>query len=238
MDHVDGAGPTASQMILYIASDVNTSGTVSFADGVTAAIPFKVVPNLATLVTIPSSLFLGDIESITKKGIHITSLNPIAVYAHIYNSAVSGATLLLPVNTLANDYYSLNYKQLSNSLEERQEAKPSYSVFMFVATEDNTTVEITPSVDLLKDASGIAHSAKNKYQVTLNKGEVYQGLSDSDLTGTHIESISTNTGGCKRIAMFSGSSKIYIGSPNTSADNLFQQVYLRHLGEKITSLLL
>ena len=213
MDHISGAGTNGSQMILYIASDVSTSGTVSIADNSFSAINFTVVPNVATLVSIPAAAFLGNTNGIQNKGIHITSLNPIAVYGHIYASSVSGATLLLPVNTMANDYYSINYTQQSNS-------SPSYSLFMVIATEDNTSVQITPSATLI---SGPA--AGTPFTITLNKGQVYQGISNTDLTGTRIQSVSNGSSGCKKIAVFSGSNKIYIGKPNNSSDNLFDQVY-------------
>jgi len=223
MDHIAGTtGSTGSQMILYITSDVATSGTVSFTDG-TASIPYNVTPNTVTFVTIPASQFLGT-EGQFKKGIHIVALKPIAVYAHIYASSVSGATLLLPVNTMGKNYISLNYTQLSNS----GTSNPSYSTFAVIATEDDTQVEIVPSAKLV---SGKAAGAP--FVISLNKGELYQGLSATDLTGTKIHSVST-TGACKKIAVFSGSSKIGIGcfnsandanSQSLSSDNLFQQVY-------------
>jgi len=213
MDHINGAGNGGSQMILYIASDVSTSGTVAINDNSFTAISFTVTPNQVTLVPIPSAAFLGNTNGTQNKGIHITSKNPIAVYAHIYASSVSGATLLLPVNTMANDYYSINYTQLSN-------ATPSYSLFMVIATEDNTTVQVTPSAALINGAV-----AGTPFTVTLNKGQVYQGISTTDLTGTRIQSISNGGSGCKKIAVFSGSNKIYIGKPSNSADNLFDQVY-------------
>ncbi|WP_448699357.1 PKD domain-containing protein [Mucilaginibacter sp. AW1-3] len=215
MDHINGVGGTSgSQMILYIASDVSTSGTVAINDNSFTSIAFTVTPNQVTQVPIPSAAFLGNTNGMQNKGIHITSKNPIAVYAHIYASSVSGATLLLPVNTMANDYYSLNYTQNSN-------ATPSYGLFMVIATEDNTTVQITPTVPLINGAA-----ANTPFTITLNKGQVYQGIANNaDLTGTHIASISNGGSGCKKIAVFSGSNKIYIGKPNNSSDNLFQQVY-------------
>lgn len=223
MDHISGtAGANGSQMILYITSDVQTSGTVSFTDG-TTSMPFNVIPNTVTFVTIPAGQFLST-EGQFKKGIHIVALKPIAVYAHIYASSVSGATLLLPVNTMGKNYISLNYTQLSNS----GTGNPSYSTFAVIATEDDTQVEITPSAKLI---SGKA--ANVPFTISLSKGELYQGLSATDLTGTKIHSVST-TGSCKKIAVFSGSSKIGIGCPSASldanmqslsSDNLFQQVY-------------
>src|SRR5476651_2350413 len=174
MVHINGAtGGSASQMILYIASDVATTGTVTVTDGSFSPINFTVSPNVATLVPIPAAAYLGNTDGTQTKGLHIVSKNPIAVYAHIYASAVSGATLLLPVNTLANDYYSLNYTQQSN-------ASPSYSAFMVIGTQDNTQVQITPSAALIDGSA-----ANKQFTITLNTGQVYQGLSNTDLTGTH-----------------------------------------------------
>ncbi|HTD97705.1 MAG TPA: PKD domain-containing protein [Mucilaginibacter sp.] len=221
MDHIEGAGPGKSQMSLYITSGVNTSGNVSVADG-TFSSTFNILANQVTVVTIPATAFLGDAQGTFNKGIHITSEKPIAIYAHIYASSISGATLLLPVNTLGKDYYSINYTQASNSMTSNQEKRPSYSTFMVIGTQDNTTVEITPSVILLDGKQPAA-----PYTVNLKKGEVYQGLSAYDLTGTRIRSVSSTAGSCTKLAVFSGSSKIGIGcdSTNVSSDNLFQQVY-------------
>ncbi|MEO6851797.1 MAG: hypothetical protein ABI203_06675, partial [Mucilaginibacter sp.] len=225
MDHIagtaSGTSNIGSQMGLYITSNVSTTGNVTIADG-SFSQAFSVAANQVSVVTIPASAFLGDNMGTFLKGIHITAAKPVAIYAHIFASSVSGATLLLPVNAMGKDYYSINYTQLSNSLRPGGENKPSYSTFMVVATEDNSTVEITPAVGLLDGKKGGA-----TFTVTLKKGEVYQGLANDDLSGTRIRSVSSTTGGCTKIAVFSGSSKISIGcsAAQFTADNLFQQVY-------------
>ena len=125
MDHINGASTDGngddggSLMSLYITSAVNTSGTITIADGSFAAMPFTVAANQVTIVTIPPAAFLGAAGT-ANKGIHIVSLNAVAIYAHIYAKSVSGATLLLPVTTLGQNYFSINYTQDSN-------AKNSYS---------------------------------------------------------------------------------------------------------------
>ncbi|TSD67227.1 PKD domain-containing protein [Inquilinus sp. KBS0705] len=225
MSHISGnSGPRGSRMTLYITSDVNTSGKVEIADGSFAAIPFNVVAKQVTPVDIPPIAYINA-QGKFNKGLHITSLRNIAVYGHIYAASVSGATLLLPVTTLGKSYYSINYKQDSNSEDSSQGDQsqgPSYSSFMVIATEDNTTVEIKPSRVLLDGrASGVP------FQIILNKGEVYEGLANTDLTNTRIRTIVSATGECKKIAVFSGSTKMGIGyhNDNFSSDNLFQQVY-------------
>jgi len=231
MDHVNGAGGNdGSQMSLYVVSTVNTSGTVSVNDNSFAPITFNLVANQPQEIAIPKEAFLGESnnDAPINKGIHIVSAQPIAAYAHIYRSSVSGATLLLPVNSLGKEYFSINYTQVSNSLVSGNENKNSYSLFNIVATEDNTTIEITPKAALLS-----GQQANSTFTIQLNKGQVYQGLSNTDLTGTLIRSIASGTELCKKIAVFSGSSKIGIGCNgnastgiiNATSDNLFQQVY-------------
>lgn len=199
-------GNQGSQMFLYITSNVNTTGHVQIADN-SFSQDFSVTANQVTIVQIPTSAYLPD-KGIYNKGIHITSLNPIAIYAHIFANESSGATLLLPVNTMGKDYYSVNYTQKANAT--------AYSALMVVATEDSTTVQITP---------GPSNTLLKPTTVTLSKGQVYELLNGTDLTGTRVQSIGNGTSSCKRIAMFSGSTRILVGCPNTSSDNLFQQNY-------------
>ncbi|MDQ6814063.1 MAG: PKD domain-containing protein [Bacteroidota bacterium] len=201
------------KMQVYITSDINTSGLIEIASiGFSQA--YTVTANQITTIDIPRSAALAD-EGLYNTGIHVTSVAPVVVYSFIYVSAISGATLCLPTNVLGKDYYSINYDQLSNEAN-------SYSYFFVVATEDNTTVEITPT----QTTKG-KRPANQTFTVPLNKGQIYQVLATGDLTGSIIKSVSTATSGCKKIGVFCGSGKISIGCTNSpgSSDNLYQQVY-------------
>ena len=213
------------EMILYLTSDKNAKVTVEIP-GVGYTATYTVTANQTTLSNpLPKSGAQDariNSTGLLKRGIHITSDVPIVAYAHIYNQSVSGATLLFPTNTLGKEYYSVNYTQLSN------ENNNSNCFFFVVATEDNTTIEITPSA---ANVNGLAPGVATTIPVTLNQGDVYSvfgtvsGRIGTDLTGSKIRSISTaGSVGCKKIAVFSGSGKISIGGTGTgSADNLFAQ---------------
>jgi gliding motility-associated-like protein len=215
MSHIESTG--LSEMSLYITGSSSTTGKVELADG-SFSEAFEVKANQVTTVTIPRDKAFMKAQGQFLKGIHITALKNVAVYAHIFASSVSGATLLLPVNALGKNYYSINYAQQSNSDVDNLR---SYSSFMVIGTEDNTVVEVKPTADLLDGTR-----AGQLITLTLKKGEVYQGLALTDLTNTTIRTVSTN-GDCKRIAVFSGSTKIGIGCREAgfTSDNLFQQVY-------------
>jgi len=205
-------------MAVYITSDVNTSATVEIP-GIGFSTTVGVTAFQISTVTIPNAAIL-DQEGKVNKGIHVIADKAVVVYAHIYFSSVSGATLCLPVATLGREYYSVNFHQVAQTSVNSN----SYSYFFATATEDNTTVEITPASNTLG-----GKPANIPFTVVLNRGEIYQVLSTIDLTGSTIRSINTGAG-CKKIAVFCGSGRIGIGCPNgangvTSSDNLFQQMY-------------
>ncbi|MEI9944816.1 MAG: IgGFc-binding protein [Chitinophagaceae bacterium] len=165
----------------------------------------------------------------TGKAIRVTSAKPVVVYSYITRNAASGATLCLPTTVLGREYISMNYNQISNEAN-------SNGFITVVAVEDNTTVEIVPSANTKN--GWIAGSTNT---VILNKGQIYQVLGVTgqtngvDLTGTTIRSVASAAGGCKKIAVFSGSGKISIGCPSpSSSDNLYQQLYPKLHGERST----
>jgi gliding motility-associated-like protein len=211
-NHVAMFGNNAQRMSIYITGDEATTGVVEIP-GLLVNIPFTVVPKQITEVSIPQAAALAG-EGLTNLGIHVTSIRPIVVYGHIYNQSVSGASLILPTPTLGQEYYSVNYTQRSNQTN-------SYSFFFVVATEDNTVIEVKLSSATINGlASNVIH------RINLSKGQVYQFLSSTDLTGSEIRSVN-NGSGCKKIAVFCGSGKIAIGCSGNpgSSDNLFQQMY-------------
>ncbi|MDP4264541.1 MAG: PKD domain-containing protein [Bacteroidota bacterium] len=220
--HIDGTG---SRMALYITSDQNASGTVSVAGNI---INFTVTANQVTTIrltntsTPPNSVaYNGQTTGIgTNKGIHIVADHPVVVYAHILNMARSGSTLVLPTSVLGREYYVSSY----NSQGSGSNGSLRRAEFAVVASQDNTTVEITPAS---ADANN-TYPANTPFQVTLNTGDVfqYQSANDSDLTGTYIKSIATASSPCKPIAVFAGSTWTALGCANASTgDNLYQQLF-------------
>jgi gliding motility-associated-like protein len=226
--HVSMAGNPANggsqDMILYFTSDKNANVKVEIpAVGYSAT--YTVTANQVTLSNPLPKAGAQDSRinstGVLKRGIHITSDVPIVAYAHIYNASISGATLLFPTNTLGKEYYSVNFTQQSN-------ANDANSFFFVVATEDNTTIEITPSAT---NVNGLTPGVATTIPITLNQGDVYSvfgtvsGTKGTDLTGSKVRSISTaGSVGCKKIAVFSGAGKMSIGSTgNGSADNLIAQ---------------
>ncbi len=216
--HIDA---TNSRMALYITSAYNATGTLS-VNGST--LPFTVTANQITTLRLTNSstpanslAYNAQVSGIgTNKGIHIVADTPIVVYSHILNAARSGSTLVLPTKVLGREYYVSGYPSVSGNNSKSQ--------FAVVATEDNTLVEINPKQ---ADANN-TYPANIPFQVTLNKGDVfqYQSANQGDLTGTFIKSVAGSGSPCKPIAVFAGSTFTTMGCGGAgSGDNLYQQLF-------------
>ena len=210
-------------MTLYITSDVATTYTVEIFGGPTLQTGSIAAGQVVT-ATIPATYFIDNEGIFNNKAIRVIAAKPVVVYSYITRSQASGATLCLPTPVLGKEYYSMNFTQASNEAN-------SYSYLTIVAVEDNTKIEITPAVNTKN-----GWLANMTYTVSLNKGQIYQVLgaldgpnstTGADLTGTKVRSISSASGGCQKIAVFSGSGKIRIPASciNNSSDNLYQQLY-------------
>ncbi len=234
-------GSNSQEMVLYLSAEQTANVTVSIegtawvrnysvpAGTVLASdlIP-KVAPYDARLITPPCSFAppgwpCGGEGVFTNKGIHITSDVPIVAYAHIYGSASSGATMLMPVETWGYSYVTLNSKQIY--------ATNCYSWVYAIAQHDNTVIEVTPAA-----TTRAGRPAGVPYTITLNRGEIYQtmagpetGTTKPEMSGTKIKSIANAAGECYPIAVFAGSSRTR-GEPvscgtATGGDNDNQQCF-------------
>ncbi len=139
--------------------------------------------------------------------VHITSDNPIAVYGLNSRWQTTDTYLGLPVATLGKEYYAIGYKYSEGLLSQ----------FAVIATEDETTLTITPASTTSKK-----HPAGEPFTVKLNRGDVYQVTSfpepkGSDLTGSHIVSN-------KKIAVFSGHQCAYVPEGVVGCNHLVEQL--------------
>lgn len=219
--HIDGQN---SRMYLYVTSDVNTTADVKVGGLSIPGSPFTITANAVQAIPIDPSAYVGSSDVVESgKAIEVIAEKPVVVYAHIFRAARSGATLVLPAKVLGREYYTTAYNQ--NKGGGGGGGGSGFSEFTIVAVEDQTVVEITPKAP---DIAG-NHQVGVTFQKTLQKGEIYQYLSDSDLSGSHIISIASADSQCKPIAVFSGSTWVGFCGDNIASgsggDNLYQQLY-------------
>ena len=227
--HIDGK---VSKMTLFLSSDITTTYKVEGLGQTIAS--GTITANTITPVFIDPAVFDVHIASSDlveiNKGIHITTGSPISVYAVISNSARTAGSLILPTKSLGREYYAFSYQNVGGA--QNGNAK---SEFTIVAVEDDTEIEITPTVS---STSGLRTANTTfKIPVKLNKGDVYQYQSVNDVSGSIIKTLGT----CKPIAVFSGNTWAAfcedgntITNPNVTlpgkptpsgGDNLYQQLF-------------
>ncbi|MBL0357563.1 MAG: gliding motility-associated C-terminal domain-containing protein [Chitinophagaceae bacterium] len=203
----DYDGVNSQTMVLYITTEEAATVTVS-VNSTSWSQTVNIPANSANVsVTLPKTgaddcRILN--EGIFDKAIHIVSTAPVVVYAHQYNTQLSGATMLLPVETYGYTYYSVNFKQ-------PQVNGWGKNWFYVIASEDNTRIEITPS-----DTTESGVLPGQTITVNLNKGQLYNvfgKISDSnvcDLTGSKVVSVAGADGNCHPVALFSGCSRFIL----------------------------
>ena len=172
-----------------------------------------------TLVYVESN----EYEQIVNKGLQITTTDTVSVYCANIATYSFDASYVLPIQGLADDYIIQTAQQSSGVYDPT-------SAFVIVATEDNTTVDITPSVNTLA-----GRQAHQEFSITLNKGEAYQVRSNEswngsrDLSGTRVTARD-----CKKIAIFNGNNLTLVPANAISdIDCIFEQAMpLRSWGKK------
>lgn len=155
-------------------------------------------------------------QNIEDKAVHVTSTEPVNVYAFNYAVNSSDVAVIYPTDALGNEYYTMCYYPHVHQNGRNSE-------FLIVGVVDNTKIEITPS----KVIDGIAKRPASTYEIILNKGQVYQAQSENiagaagegDLTGTYIQSD-------QPFALFSGALATTVpADPSIQAwDHLYEQM--------------
>lgn len=163
----------ADRPIYLRIATLDTKATVKVSIPATGLIldQFTLQPNsirTSDLTTRINNIENGAYGFVSKKGILIESDQEITAYYEVRGISQWGPSncdiyALKGSNALGTDFIL----PMQNYWISAKDAPDAYASFQIVATEDNTTVTITPTQDLSSHLKGIT------YSVTLNKGEVY-----------------------------------------------------------------
>ncbi len=145
-------------------------------------------------------------EQVLPLGLHLVSDKPVNVYTLNRDRNSSDVAVMYPLESLGNEYFTMCYTphlDRSNPLHGRN------SEFVIVASEDNTTVSITP----VAEPDG-PHKKDETFTVTLDRGQLYQVQSnEGDLTSD------------QPVAVYSGSLSTTIPFEATGGwDHMYEQM--------------
>ena len=149
-----------------------------------------IVVNLGSnsIDSIDLTAFLADIESpagntVSTNGLKITSTGIISAYYELLANGNRELFSLKGAQSLGDNFYTPFQKSWNNGVT----TPASFSSIEIVASEDGTTVLITPKTDI------VGHSANTSFSVSLNEGETYSARdlsldADSSLSGSIVSS--------------------------------------------------
>jgi len=149
-------------------------------------------------------------------GLLLSATDTVSVF--IANCATNSfdASFVLPIESLGSDYIVQS--------DNQSKSNPSFTdqetgAFLIIATEDNTVIDIVPSVTTID-----GHEAGISYSVTLDRGQTYSMRSNNNTSLRDLSGSLINARDDKKIAVFNGNTLTNI--PNTSDtghDHVFEQ---------------
>lgn len=139
-------------------------------------------------------------------GCHVVATDTISAYSMNFKDASFDGGHLLPTSTLADEYMIETIPPGLNG-----------SSILIVGTDNNTSVDITPSV-----ATANGWAANTLHTITLNAGQAYQittsasSGASSTFSGTRVK-----TQDCKKIAVFAGGKCAQAPAGCTYCDHIY-----------------
>jgi gliding motility-associated-like protein len=178
---------------------------------------------------------------ISNKAIHVYSTNgaPVSVWKYIATTGNSaGGAMVFPTSTWNSNYTVQAYAGPSNN------GLPN-SNFFIIAAEDDTKITITPSSGIISPAGAlidnppVQYPANVPFTITLNKGQVFNGVGVITGSGGNASSAGYDLSGTlisteceKKIAVFGGNGRCMVTTPvnctdamvSAGSDNMIQQM--------------
>lgn len=179
---------------LLITAPTAATGTVNCGGD---SFTFTVPPDSMTRVTIPSRTNYFNTNT---SGLHVTTSQPVSLYASNHTNYSHDITGVLPTPTLGTDYVLQSYQFHGSGGVDNQ--------FCIIATQNNTTVHYQ-----LGDTGTAVHT------IQLQAGQAFQWEENLDLSGTHVWTTDCN----KPIAVFTGHECTYVPRDYDSGDHIFEQ---------------
>lgn len=167
-EHTDGGWVTTQ---VLISAKRDCTGTISNPSGLWQQ-DFSVRANSITTIEVPERNGYhdgNDNEQIDNRGVKIVATDTISVYTTNIAHVSFDASFVLPTESLGDDYIIQSYDQSYENTMNSYVNNNLSSAFVIIATENDTEIDITPSVATLGN-----HPAGETFTITLNAGQTYQ----------------------------------------------------------------
>ncbi|MBK7753793.1 MAG: gliding motility-associated C-terminal domain-containing protein [Flavobacteriales bacterium] len=198
---------------IFISSYTSTAGVVEMPL-LGLNIPFTVIANVTTTVTIPVAQGMHQQSDVVdNKSVVIRTQDTVAVFAINFEEFTADGATVYPVQSLGDSYRLVAYPGL-NGLPELA------SEFLIVARQDDTEIEINTTANTVG-----GQIAGTPFTIQLDSGQTYQVIAADalgDFTGTTVRG-TLNSGPCRTFAVFSGSVCTNIPDGCGACDHVVEQ---------------
>ena len=196
------------------------TGTIEKPDGSLPAISFSVSANGITYVDIPEEYAYNEANSevVDNKSLVLKASDTVSVYISNIATYSFDASFVLPVESLGSEYIVQCFDQEFGETPLNEDILST--AFLIIAVEDNTMVDITPSIETENELTFPGSTAT----ITLNAGETFFVRSNymeswRDLSGSIIM---VHDG--KKVAVFNGNTTTCIPTDvGNGRDHIFEQ---------------
>lgn len=217
--HYDNNQADWVENTVMISAKRACTGVIRCTGNPSQYVNFSVGANDVTFVSIPEAWAYneGNEETVDRKAVVLRATDTVSVF--ISNVAIYSfdASFVLPVESLGAEYFIQS--DVQSKTDNINSKLKETSAFLIVAVEDDTEVEITPSVTTLR-----GHAAGVPFMVSMSAGDTYFVRSNNntefrDFSGTTIFSRDG-----KKIAVFTGNTITRIpGDARNGRDHIFEQ---------------
>ncbi len=229
--------PGASDYLyLYVSAEKATSGFIAYNDGLRSYNqPFLLSAGQIFSMQIPwadaeprgynqmSNFVNGnENEKVTHRSFHVTASEDVSVYALNHAVTTADAAMVFPTPALGTEYYVMSYKSdflLQNQNQLSITSTPSE--FVIVATQNNTVVQVYPSVPTTETGMNVKSVILNAGDTWLCQAQFNTSNLHYDLSGTRVESTAP-------IALFGGHQRATVpvedGAVAISRDQLYEEM--------------
>ena len=191
---------------IAIGAPEGAFGTVEIA-GLGFVADISVQPGDTQTIDIPNNTQVGGNGTGANRGVQVTTDRPVTVVGINWAFATTDAFLALPTPTLGTDYVVTGFKDVLFTPNDLQ------LQWMAVATQDNTTITMTPIGDRRANITNV--NIFDPQTATINRGEVFTAYQSSSFA----VAISADA----PIAAFAGASCADVPTDVDTCDHVWQQ---------------
>lgn len=192
------------ELRVWVVGAPGTTGSVD-VPGVSFSAPFSIPADGFASVALPTTAMVTASDGVESLGAHVVAGAPVIVYGVNLHAQTTDSFLALPRSALGTEYTAVTFQPFPS------DPTATAAQITIVGTADGTQITITP-------VAGIgSHPPGSPYAIQIDSGDVYQGQSSGDLTGSSISA-------SEPIAVLSGNIWTLVPSTDSFADHLVEQL--------------